>query len=487
MSDGGAAVATLIHIVVYTGHRHRLHPVPVGGGEGEGCRAHRGCCCAGGNCDAHQGRRLAVQHHRVGVHAVVLCHRQHGFGHHDPVSCVDHRHHDRVDFDAPVGAACGAGTVGKAEGLVGGVAVVQRLNRHRLRHAPVPMTWATSCSVTACSEDEGVLVAVRAGVGIHIHSAGVPIVHGDCHVCARIGVQHHRIALLAAVRVQFRQGKCRRTDRHPGLGIGGTLLPCGAVAVAGGILRHTCRHIHCDRPARRCDPCCPDRIVGDPTACALGELGGHPIGNGDILHRKAGHRLREGEGGGEGPCAGGGHPTDGHRRCSVVHGVAITVGSRRRGVGQPIARRVLDVLGAGKAQCHIAVQTGQISARGFDVIGCPSRIRNRRHGQDGRCTGEAEICSAHLGHRLVERHPPGELIGIGDWARRQMPRNGGYPGCCGVHNRAVQLQFQAGRTEITLPSPVSCLETVLVSNAPVGEATGILVIGRRNAPAGVRV
>ena len=73
-------------------------------------------------------------------------------------------------------------------------------------------------------------------------------------------------------------------------------------------------------------------------------------------------------------------------RRSVVHGVAIMVGSRWRGVGQPIARRVLDVLGAGKAQRHIGVETGQIPARGFDIIGRPRRTRNRRHGQDSRCT-----------------------------------------------------------------------------------------------------
>ena len=434
MGDGGAAVATLIHIVVYAGHRHRLRPVPVGGGEGEGCRAHRGCCCAGGNCDAHQGRRLAVQRHRVGVHAAILRHRQHGFRHHDPVSCVDHHHHDRINPDALVGTACGAGAVGKVEGFVGGVAVVQCLNRHRLCHTPVPIACATSRSVTACSEDEGVLVAVHAAVGIHIHSAGVPIVHGDRHVGARIGVQHHRVALLAAVRVQFRQGKCRRTNHHPGLGIGGTLLHCGAVAVAGGILRHTRRHIHCDRPARRRDQCCPDRIVSDPTACALGESRGHPIGNDDIPHCKAGHRLREGEGGSEGPCAGGGHPADGHRRRSVVHGVAIMVGSRWRGVGQPIARRVLDVLGAGKAQRHIGVETGQIPARGFDIIGRPRRTRNRRHGQDSRCTSDPKIRSVHIGHRFRKRHPPGELIGIGRCTRRRLPRNGGHCRCRGVQN-----------------------------------------------------
>ncbi len=130
--------------VVYPAHRYRLRAIPVGGGEGQGGRAHSGCSrITGRDLGAHTGRWPTVQHHRVAI-GVWRPRRQGaaarlGDGNSRHVVIIYHHDGHMGGDHGDEGAKGGSGAVADAHPAVAALVhvVVHTTHRHRLGTVPV--------------------------------------------------------------------------------------------------------------------------------------------------------------------------------------------------------------------------------------------------------------------------------------------------------------------------------------------------------------
>ena len=127
----------------------------------------------------------------------------------------------------------------------------------------------------------------------------------------------------------------------------------------------------------------------------------------------------------------------GHTRRGVVHYEAVVVRAADRGrARQRIAGHVLDVVAAREAQRYRAVQARKVAAGDLDVVGGGLEARDRRHdGNRGGRAGDLEVRRIHILHRLVERHPPFDAVGIGRRRGRRLALDRAHARRGGVRRR----------------------------------------------------
>ena len=180
-------------VVLARRHRHRLHRVPGGPGEGQGVLiaghdgvgVHRHIAARARHSHRDNVRGLGRERHRVG-RAAALRHgqRRPAEGESGGVVVGDGDRHSAGD----PAVATASGAVGQRRAVVRGIIVLVRRHRHRLHRAP-----------GGRGEGQGVLIAGHDGVGVYRHIAVISD-HRHRHVARGLGRERHRVGRAAALR-----------------------------------------------------------------------------------------------------------------------------------------------------------------------------------------------------------------------------------------------------------------------------------------------